>query len=90
VGSAAFNLLCISAIVIPAVDAPKKIADYGVFMVTAIFSLFAYSWLFICLESEPSRGVVTVTEAALTLIFFFILLGLAFGADRYNAYKLEN
>jgi len=35
--------------VIPAVDEPKKIADMGVFITTAVFSLFAYGWLYICL-----------------------------------------
>jgi len=89
VGSAAFNLLFISAVVIPSVDEPKKIDDLGVFAVTAIFSLFAYLWLYICLAAEPTNGYVTVTEAWLTLSFFFILLGLAFGADRYRANKLE-
>lgn len=89
VGSAAFNLLFISAVVIPAVDEPKKIADMGVFMVTAVFSLFAYGWLYICLIFKPSDNQVTRVEAWLTLMFFFILLGLAFGADRYNAYKLK-
>ena len=90
VGSAAFNLLFISAVCIPSVDEPKKIADLGVFAVTAIFSLFAYAWLYICLIFKPSDNQVTRVEAWLTLMFFFILLGLAFGADRYNAYKLDN
>lgn len=89
VGSAAFNLLFISAVVIPAVDEPKKIADLGVFAVTSVFSLFAYGWLYICLIFKPSDNQVTRVEAWLTLLFFFILLALAFGADRYNAYKVE-
>ena len=90
VGSAAFNLLFISAVVIPVCDEPKKIDDLGVYSVTAIFSLFAYGWLYICLIGESSYGVVTLTEAILTLVFFFVLLFLAFGADRYRARKLEN
>lgn len=49
VGSAAFNLLFISAVCIPAVDAPKKIDDMGVFLTTSVFSLFAYAWLYYCL-----------------------------------------
>ena len=87
VGSAAFNLLFISAVCIPAVDEPKKIADLGVFITTAIFSLFAYIWLLTCL-SLNSYGVVTSEEAWLTLMFFFILLILAFSADKYNERKL--
>jgi Ca2+/Na+ antiporter len=50
VGSAAFNLLFISAVCIPAVDEPKKIFDMGVFTTTAVFSLFAYLWLYYCLS----------------------------------------
>jgi solute carrier family 8 (sodium/calcium exchanger) len=83
VGSAAFNLLFISAVCIPAVDEPKKIADMGVFITTAIFSLFAYLWLYICLQ-VTTPGYVTRVEGWLTLGFFFLLLILAFGADKYN------
>lgn len=86
VGSAAFNLLFISAVCIPSVDEPKKIADLGVFFVTTVFSLFAYIWLYICLIFDPSKDEVTVVEAWLTLGFMAILLFLAFGADRYNAF----
>jgi len=83
VGSAAFNLLFISAVCIPAVDEPKKIADMGVFITTALFSLFAYLWLYICLQ-VTTPGYVTRVEGWLTLGFFFLLLILAFGADKYN------
>lgn len=64
VGSAAFNLLVISAVSIYAVSKEndtdperdetvpvgvKKIYDMGVFTITAISSIFAYIWLFLCL-----------------------------------------
>jgi solute carrier family 8 (sodium/calcium exchanger) len=51
VGSAAFNLLVISGISIWSVPSPelKKIDDLGVFAITALGSLFAYIWMFICL-----------------------------------------
>ena len=50
VGSAAFNLLVISAVSIISVgDPPKKIDDLGVFAVTCSFSLFAYIWLYVVL-----------------------------------------
>jgi len=56
VGSAAFNLLFISAVCIPAVDEPKKIFDMGVFMTTSFFSLFAYLWLYYCIMiSTPGK-----------------------------------
>jgi len=88
VGSAAFNLLFISAVCIPSVEEPKKIADMGVFATTAIFSLFAYFWLLFCLSINTPE-VVTSEEAWLTLGFFFILLILAFSADKYNESKVE-
>lgn len=63
VGSAAFNLLVISAVSIYAVNEEndtdkekdpslygiKKINDMGVFAVTSVFSVFSYIWLFIVL-----------------------------------------
>jgi solute carrier family 8 (sodium/calcium exchanger) len=83
VGSAAFNLLVISAVSIIAVDEPKKINDLGVFATTSFFSMFAYIWLYICLDVN-SPNVVEVSEAWLTLIFFFVLVILAFAADKFN------
>ena len=88
VGSAAFNLLVISAVSVIAVDEPKKILDVSVFGVTSIFSLFAYVWLYSCLVIT-SEGVVTITEAWLTLIFFFVLVALSFIADRAFAGYLD-
>jgi solute carrier family 8 (sodium/calcium exchanger) len=84
VGSGAFNLLVISGISILSVDAPKKIYDLRVYAVTALFSLFSYSWMYICLEVWTPE-IVTITEAWLTLFFFFVLVGTAFAADRMTA-----
>ena len=50
VGSAAFNLLIISAVSIVCVDEVKKIDDLIVFTITSIFSIFAYVWMYVCLE----------------------------------------
>lgn len=84
VGSAAFNLLVISGVSILAVgEEPKYVADTGVFAVTSLASLWAYIWLYLCLESN-SPGSVSTVEAWLTLSFFFILIGLAYGADKIN------
>ena len=83
VGSAAFNLLVISGVSIIAVDEPKKINDLGVFATTSIFSIFAYVWLYVCLQVNTPNEVTT-TEAWLTLIYFFVLVILAFAADKYN------
>lgn len=87
VGSAAFNLLVISAVSIIAVgDTVKKIDDMGVFITTAIFSVFAYIWMYYCL-SIGTPGEVTTTEAYWTFGYFFILLILAFSADKFNQKK---
>lgn len=87
VGSAAFNLLVISAVSIYAVgEDVKKIDDMGVFATTAIFSVFAYIWLYYCLSIE-TPGFVTSKEAYLTFGFFFVLLILAFSADKVNQKK---
>ena len=96
VGSGAFNLLVISGVSILAVSEKndtdperdetvplgvKKINDMYVFSVTATLSIFAYVWLLICLTDQ----VVQTWEGVLTFVFFFVLLGTAFAADRYNA-----
>ena len=98
VGSASFNLLVISAVSLYAVSEDndndperddsvpkgvKKINDMGVFGVTSIFSLLAYIFMFIVLRDQ----VVETWEAWVTFILFFVLIGLAFGADKYKAIK---
>ena len=86
VGSGAFNLLVISGISILSVDEPKKINDLGVYATTAIFSLFSYSWMYICLETN-SPNIVDLNEAWLTLFFFFLLVGTAFAMDKWGQKK---
>lgn len=88
VGSAAFNLMVISAVSIIAVPSGqvKKINDLGVFAVTAIASIFAYVWMYICLEVW-TKGVITIIEGCLTLFFFILLLVMAFGADKFNEWR---
>lgn len=93
VGSAAFNLLVISGVSIAAVGGEdgftKNVDDLGVFVITSVSSIFAYVWLYLCLAvNTPDQ--VTVSEASWTLSFFFILLILAFSADKYNQKKKKN
>jgi solute carrier family 8 (sodium/calcium exchanger) len=88
VGSAAFNLLVITAVCIPSVQEPKKIFDTGVFITTAVFSVFAYLLLYAVL-SLISPGEVQISEAWITLGFMIALVILAFGMDRWNAYKIK-
>jgi len=88
VGSAAFNLLIISAVSVMAVDEVKKIDDMGVFVVTSIASLFAYIWLYIVLKVW-TPGYVSIVEALLTLFYFFLLVGCSYMADRCRNSGLE-
>eukprot|EP00930_Biecheleria_cincta_P041696 TRINITY_DN28621_c0_g1_i1.p1 TRINITY_DN28621_c0_g1~~TRINITY_DN28621_c0_g1_i1.p1 ORF type:complete len:826 (-),score=139.70 TRINITY_DN28621_c0_g1_i1:69-2546(-) len=84
VGSAAFNLLIISAVcilAIPAGEPPRKIKDIKVFLVTGSFSLFAYVWLLVILVYS-SRDEVESWESTLTFIFFWVLILVAYMADR--------
>lgn len=62
----------------------SKIDDVGVFIITSVFSLFAYLWMYSCLQ-VTSPGYVTTTEAYITLGFFVLLLILAYAGDRYRA-----
>jgi solute carrier family 8 (sodium/calcium exchanger) len=55
----------------------------GVFSITGISSLWAYIWLFIVVGDNA----VEAWEAWLTIIFFFILIIMAFAADKYNTMK---
>jgi solute carrier family 8 (sodium/calcium exchanger) len=108
VGSAAFNLMVISAVSVysvnesnspniiestglPDPDQPpaglKKINDLGVFAVTAVASVFAYVWLYLCLK-VMTPNEVTMVEAWLTLGFFFVLVIFAFIMDKRNEKKM--
>jgi solute carrier family 8 (sodium/calcium exchanger) len=96
VGSAAFNLLVISGVSLYSVNESndispdrdttvpvgvKKINDMGVFGITAVFSVMAYVWMFICLMDQR----VSIAEAWITFILFFVLVGLSFAADKYKS-----
>ena len=83
VGSAAFNLLVITAICIVSVPSPRtrRIHEYGVFIVTMAWSFFAYIWLLIVVEFV-TPGVVSVEEAWITLAFFPALVLVAWAQDR--------
>ncbi|XP_038570700.1 sodium/calcium exchanger 1a isoform X2 [Micropterus salmoides] len=83
VGSAAFNMfviigLCVS--VIPDGET-RKVKHLRVFFVTATWSVFAYTWLYLIL-AVFSPGVVEIWEGLLTLFFFPICVGFAYVADR--------
>ncbi|XP_023323081.1 sodium/calcium exchanger 1 isoform X2 [Eurytemora carolleeae] len=83
VGSAAFNLLAISAVCIVGIPdgETRRIKNFTVFCVTAVFSIFAYIWLLIVLV-YVSENLIEVWEAALTFLFFPILVLVAYAADK--------
>ncbi len=82
IGSAAFNLLVITAVCILSVPFPhiKKIHEFGVFLLTAIWSIFAYAWMLIVLEAI-SPGEIEIWEAWVTLAFFPLMVLTAYAQD---------
>jgi solute carrier family 8 (sodium/calcium exchanger) len=83
VGSAAFNLLCISAACIAALPdgEVRKIKQTTVFGVTAFFSVFAYLWLmFILMVTSPD--VTEIWEGLVTLLFGPLFVFLSYLADK--------
>lgn len=73
VGSAAFNLLVIIAICTVAVILPKRIDQFGVYVLTASFSVGVYIWLLVILEYS-SPDVIELWEALVTAIAFPIFV----------------
>eukprot|EP00929_Paragymnodinium_shiwhaense_P063162 TRINITY_DN31572_c1_g2_i1.p1 TRINITY_DN31572_c1_g2~~TRINITY_DN31572_c1_g2_i1.p1 ORF type:complete len:824 (-),score=259.11 TRINITY_DN31572_c1_g2_i1:119-2590(-) len=82
VGSAAFNLLVISAVCVCAIGGGeiRYIKDMQVFGITCFFSMFAYIWL-LFIVSVISPDVIEWWEAILTFLFFPVLVLLAYMAD---------
>lgn len=83
VGSAAFNLLCITAVCMVSIPAgeTRKIKGVPVYAVTSSFSVLAYVWILVVLQGL-SPDEITVVEACITLAFFPLLAMLAFAADK--------
>ena len=81
IGSAAFNLLIITAICIVSVEPEtKRIREFGVFLVTAVWSLLAYLWMLLVVK-YISPGVVDPWEAWLTLAFMPMFVFMAYCQD---------
>lgn len=83
VGSAAFNLLAISAVCIIGIPngETRRIDQIIVFGITATFSVLAYIWLLVILK-WVSPDEVELWEAILTFVFFPILVLIAYCADK--------
>jgi len=94
VGSAAFNLLFITAICISALPFKKnedgsedetmmdtrKIEEFGVFVITAVTSLWAYFWMVIVLAWWTAEEV-TILEALITILMFPVLVWVCWAED---------
>ncbi|XP_052131928.1 sodium/calcium exchanger 1-like [Frankliniella occidentalis] len=82
VGSAAFNLLVITAICMCGVAGEtKRVARIKVFVVTSLFGFLAYIWLLVVLK-VVSPGEVELWEAIVTFLLFPALTAVAYSADR--------
>jgi len=82
VGSAAFNLFCIIAVCIVAIESPETryIKEQTVYNITAIFSMVAYFWL-LMIVSVISPNIIGIEEALITLLLFPLLVVISFLAD---------
>lgn len=83
VGSAAFNLLVITAICIVAIPNGefRRIENMRVYVTTTSFSMFAYFWLIVVLMFI-TPGQVDLWEAILTFLMFPVLIVVAFAVDK--------
>ncbi|KAM9769940.1 sodium/calcium exchanger 1-like [Menidia menidia] len=91
VGSAAFNMFVIIGLCVSVVPdgETRRVKHLRVFFVTASWSIFAYTWLYLIL-AVISPGVVEIWEGLLTLLFFPLCVALAYAADRrllFHRYK---
>jgi len=82
VGSAAFNLFVIVAVCVAVIPSPevRKIKEHDVFVITAVFSLFAYFWL-VFIVQIASPDIVEIWEALVTLLLFPALILVSYLAD---------
>lgn len=81
VGSASYNLLVITAVCIVSLpgESKKRIKEYKVFVVTSGFAVAAYVWL-VVITQVVSRNVVEIWEGVVTVVFFPVLVGVAYWA----------
>lgn len=82
VGSAAFNLLVIVAVCIVAIPSQetRKVKETTVFLITLVFSLFAYLWLVFILN-VITPDVIDLWEALVTFFCFPTLVWISWLAD---------
>jgi len=94
VGSAAFNLMVIIAVCVISISKTggdsgvRKIQGMKVYMITASCSVFAYLWLLVIL-AYWTKDVITIEEAVITFAMFWVLLFVAFCADKNFFFRPE-
>lgn len=83
VGSAAFNLLVITGVCVVVIDSSelRVIKSVKVFFITAFSCIMAYIWLIIILVAI-TPDFIDIWEAVVTLLFFPILVLVAYIADK--------
>lgn len=90
VGSAAFNLMVITAVCMMAIPPPnietgetgfRKVSMIQVFLTTTFYSIFAYAWLLVILVvSSPDK--VDIWEAAVTFALYPIMVITSWCVDK--------
>jgi Ca2+/Na+ antiporter len=85
VGSAAFNLMVITAVCVVALPdgEVRTLKQLNVFYITSAYSLWAYIWLLLIVVVITPE-FIDVWEAALTVVFLVLLVAKAYIADKYS------
>ena len=82
IGSAAFNLLIITSVCVVSIPGNhvKKIQEFGVFLLTSVWSMWAYIWMLLVVR-YISPGVIQPWEAWVTLGYMPLFVFLAYCQD---------
>lgn len=85
VGSAAFNLLFITAVCIASVGSneTRRVNQIKVYAITLVYSMIGYAWLIMILR-VTSPNIIDVWEAFGTLLLFFGLIISAYYCDKHS------
>jgi len=85
VGSAAFNLLAITAVCMLSVPEGqvRRITELPVFICTALFSILAYVWMYV-VYTVWTPDEVTLEEAIITLLLCPVMVGIAYFLDVHD------
>lgn len=82
IGSAAFNLLIITSVCISSVpnNSVKRIREFGVFLLTSAWSMWAYIWMLLVVR-YITPGVIDPWEAWVTIAYMPLFVFLAYCQD---------